>query len=150
MVIFTCRLASEPNVSGFRLHAPLMLTVSVLQSKGIKEECVVVLHLRRGFHVIDWILATLKAGGAFVYVDPSLNDSRKRAILATSDPALIITDDSFVDNRQWADGYGEILLSHMAVEEVALVAEPEPLRKSKPQELAYVIFTSGTTGTSFD
>ena len=127
-----------------------MLMFLVLQSKGIKEERVVVLHLRRGFHVIEWIIATLKAGGAFVYIEPGLNDSRKHSILATSDPALIITDDSSVGSPPWADGHQEILVSHMAIEDVALVAEPKPLRKSKLQDLAYVIFTSGTTGTSLN
>ena len=123
-----------------------MLIVLVLQSKGIEKECVVALHLRRGFQVIDWILATLKAGGAFVYIDPSLNDSRKQAILAISDPVLIITEDELVDNRQWAYGYEHSLLSHMSIEDVASVVEPGPSRNPKPQDLAYIICTSGSTG----
>jgi amino acid adenylation domain-containing protein len=105
-----------------------------LRRRGIGRESKVVLHLRRGHAVFDWILAVLKAGAAFVYLDPDFAEEQKRKVLANAEPDLII------DERQ-----AEELLTTQSPE-----TDDNNLAATKygtaDADLAYLIYTSGSTG----
>lgn len=50
----------------------------------------VLVHLRRGFAVIEWYLAILKCGGAIVYLDHEASERRKAAFVSNCKPTLIV------------------------------------------------------------
>lgn len=106
------------------------------------------LHLHRGFHVLEWILATHKAGGAFVYLDPKFSDMRKRTVVKISKPAVIITENDTIHDQSWVDDFTGRLIDHLPISSM----DPEPqaliIPDTRPDDLAYMIFTSGSTGTS--
>ncbi|KAF4631120.1 hypothetical protein G7Y89_g7005 [Cudoniella acicularis] len=118
-------------------------TAHILISNGVIRECTVILHLERGFQVIQWIVATLKAGGAFVYIDPKLPESRKQSILNQTKPTVVVM--GIADGKcQWLGDFRGTRVVH--TDELELEISTEPLPKTEAQDLAYIIYTSGSTG----
>lgn len=108
-----------------------------------------ILHLQRGFHLLEWILATLKAGGAYVYLDPNLPEDRKKLVIsiAAGPNSILVTDDELPQDAEWVKGFTGTVFSHQQALEFSR-PDPEPVTKRvEPGNLAYIIFTSGSTGT---
>lgn len=115
---------------------------------GVSAESVVILHLQRGFHLIEWILATLKAGGAYVYLDPKLPGDRKRLVIsiASGKNSVLVTDDALPRDAEWAQVFPGTVVSHQEASELSR-PDPEPaMRQVEPGDMAYIVFTSGSTG----
>ncbi|GAA4033864.1 non-ribosomal peptide synthetase [Allokutzneria multivorans] len=94
-----------------------------LIADGAGPEKIVALRLPRSADMVIAILAVLKAGAAYLPIDPKLPAERIDFMLSDARPALVLTSlPSTVD----------------PMEEL-----PEPL----PSHAAYVIYTSGSTGT---
>ncbi|KAG8418963.1 putative Hybrid PKS-NRPS biosynthetic cluster [Metarhizium acridum] len=113
--------------------------------EGVGKECKVILSLQRGFAVIEWILAVLKAGAAFVYVDPNL-EPQKSAVVASCKPTLIVDDET-------ADHLIAENANHIRVENESGMETGEmdatlklPKDDTSDDDLAYIIYTSGSTG----
>ena len=119
----------------------------------VTGECVVAIMLPRDSDLLYAAqLAVLKAGAAFMCIDPAFPDDRINSLLADSDAAVLVTDASGRKRTRGlvatvfdagllaangdADGYAE--------SDGLTPARPEWLG---PSSLAYVIYTSGTTGT---
>ncbi|EMF01223.1 amino acid adenylation domain-containing protein [Streptomyces mobaraensis NBRC 13819 = DSM 40847] len=93
-------------------------------------------------------LAILKAGGAFLGIDPAHPEARRRAVLEDSRPALLVVD-----------GHGRGLLPEgleglpvLALDEVPDARDDDEKADGLPpacgaDDPAYVIYTSGSTGT---
>jgi amino acid adenylation domain-containing protein len=88
--------------------------------------------------LIEWILAVLKSGAAFVYLDPDLSEVQKSAIVANCKPTLIV-EEAMVE---------ELTRSY-------LISSPQfdatdDVEQAKygtaDGDLAYIIYTSGSTG----
>lgn len=90
------------------------------------------------------MLAVLKTGGAFVTLDTSLPDSRLQSIVQQVDPALIIT--SMLNRTRSLQLYPRVTV----VDWAHLSDLRDPIQGSLPtvsaSSLAYVVFTSGSTG----
>ncbi len=87
-------------------------------------------------------LGVLRAGSAYVCVDPSFPDEQLGHILGDAAPALLVTDQAGHERAVRAGYTG-------AVQRVDGPAEPaaQPvIAPAAPPGLAYVIYTSGTTG----
>ena len=95
--------------------------------------------------MIEWILATLKAGGAFVYLDPALPELRKQSILDTSKASVIVMDEIPTEGSAWLAEHREHVVIHDTAE-LVLPPEDQPLPEIGPNDLAYIIYTSGSTG----
>ncbi|MBW8873325.1 MAG: amino acid adenylation domain-containing protein, partial [Acidobacteria bacterium] len=117
----------------------------VLRRLGVRRESRVALCMERSVDLVVGLLAALKAGGAFVVLDPVQPARRLRQILADAAPAVVLTHAAAEEALlpAWA---GPVL----RVEE-ASGAEPEsgeaPGLPALPEQLAYVVYTSGSTGT---
>lgn len=92
-------------------------------------------------------IAALKAGAAYVCIDPSFPDERMRTLLEDSEAVALLTDAAGVERMGTLipEGMGLLDLAALAEggEEVGPAVDPEWLR---PSSLAYSIYTSGTTG----
>ncbi|MGX7829145.1 non-ribosomal peptide synthetase [Actinokineospora sp. 24-640] len=97
------------------------------------------IHLERG---LDWVvaaLAALKAGAAYLPLDPDYPADRLATLCADSGTAVVI-----------ADGRARTSLPGTTVVDIAVaetVPSMSPQRTSTPDDLAYVMYTSGSTGT---
>ncbi|HET7461732.1 MAG TPA: amino acid adenylation domain-containing protein [Longimicrobium sp.] len=113
-----------------------------LRALGVGPEVRVGVCVERGLEMILGPLAVLKAGGAFLPLDPALPDERLRYMVRDGGAALVLAQDAWaprfagvpvlaLDGRAWADapdgnlGRGGLTPAHAA----------------------YVVYTSGSTGT---
>jgi len=90
------------------------------------------------------LLATLKAGCAYVPLDPTHPVPRLRHILNDADVAALITDGT-VDGDLVKAGTPTIHLRR-EIGAIAASSPAQPAVTVKPDDLAYVIYTSGSTG----
>jgi amino acid adenylation domain-containing protein len=88
-------------------------------------------------------MAVLKAGGAYLPLDPAYPEERLRYMLSDSGAELLLTQRALVS--QLGDVSATVLCIE-ASEEWAEESEENPATAIAPQNLAYVIYTSGSTG----
>ena len=120
---------------------------SRLRALGVGPESRVAVALPRGAGEVVALLATLRAGGGYVPVDPSHPVERVRIILEDAAPQVLIAPaDSPLREAVPA---GTRLLDPAAPGESGgeAVAAALPAQAAAPSgQLAYVLFTSGSTG----
>jgi non-ribosomal peptide synthetase component F len=122
-----------------------------LRSLGAGPGRFVGIYLDRSDRSLISILAVLKAGAAYVPLDPVYPSDRIRHILQDADVGILVTDDS---RSSVAAAWGAPL--HVVVLDTPLVldglARQSTTRLSPadtgvaPTDLCYVMYTSGTTG----
>ncbi|MFP2902683.1 non-ribosomal peptide synthetase, partial [Corallococcus sp. 4LFB] len=116
-----------------------------LRSMGVGPEVRVALCLERSVEAIIALLAVLKAGGAFVPLDPGAPSARKDFVLRDSGAAVLVTTEAACGD--WSPyGAQELWLDVEQAGLGALSHEPLPALTG-PEHLAYVLYTSGSTGT---
>ena len=113
-----------------------------LRHLGVGPDTIVAVCLPRSSHTVVALLAVLKAGGAFVPLDPGHPVDRLRSLLAETASPVLITQQSL--KSQFAGSNVTLIV----VDDEALVqsAERPPELDATPNNLAYVIYTSGSTG----
>jgi enterobactin synthetase component F len=112
-----------------------------LAANGVVQGDIVGVMLPRSAETVTLVLATMKIGAAFLLIDPALPAARVAAMIADARPMLVVT-------RRAA---GALIPPGMATlfldDAPAGASTPaRPGRDVRPEDLAYVIFTSGTTG----
>lgn len=110
-----------------------------LRAKGVGPDDIAGVITDRSFEMIIAILGVLKAGGAYMPIDPEYPDERKGYMLKNSGTKVLLTKKRFelpyegitlyLDDPSLFDNDASNLI---------------PI--SKPADLAYIIYTSGSTG----
>lgn len=120
------------------LHRRARAAAAWLQANGAGREDLVGLVMTRGPEQIVGILATLLAGAAYLPVDADLPAARRDYLLRDGRVRCVLT------NTDWAtDDYPVLHLDADAEPPADGTLEPVP---AEPDDLAYVLYTSGTTG----
>nr|WP_279292536.1 amino acid adenylation domain-containing protein [Methylobacterium goesingense] len=111
---------------------------------GVRAETRVAVALPRSARQIAAFLAILRAGGAFLPLDPGLPPARIAALLADAQPRLVLGDP---DTRARLAAVPD-LPDALDLDALDLSREPAtaPAVPLHPDQLAYVIHTSGSTG----
>ncbi|MEV4603146.1 amino acid adenylation domain-containing protein [Amycolatopsis sp. NPDC049253] len=115
-----------------------------LRRLGAGPERIVAVHLPRGLDLAVTLLAVLKAGGAYLPVDPDLPAGRKQLMLGDSGAALVVTHAGLADAVR-APGV-EVLACDTVRAEVAAEPGTAPDVVVLPGNAAYLLYTSGSTG----
>jgi amino acid adenylation domain-containing protein len=119
-----------------------------LRARGVGPEVLVALCVERGARMLEALLAVLKAGGAYLPLDPDYPADRIAWMLADSGARVLVTQSALLD-RLPLDGIDPVLLDR---DEAQIAARPETAPAIPyslfpiPSTLAYVIYTSGSTG----
>ncbi|EPR07516.1 non-ribosomal peptide synthetase, partial [Ruminiclostridium papyrosolvens] len=121
-----------------------------LSNKGVGEDSVVALLLERSFDMITAILGVLKAGGAYLPIDPEYPCERIVSIINDSSTKVLVTQKEIYENiglsEYFEDSSIDILLMNGADTEFENES-PENLECiSTSDNFAYVMYTSGSTG----
>ncbi|MFD9904203.1 amino acid adenylation domain-containing protein [Streptomyces sp. NPDC059063] len=112
-----------------------------LAGRGVGPESVVAVSLPRSADLVVGLLAVLKAGAAYLPVDPKYPSHRLEAIFGEARPRLVLTDSATVDVLPRHDA-PDVLLDKLDLS--GDVPGPEPTVHAG--QLAYVMYTSGSTG----
>ncbi|KAF6826550.1 non-ribosomal peptide synthetase [Colletotrichum plurivorum] len=117
---------------------------SELQNCGVGPESAVALLFEKSMWNVVATLAVLKAGGAFVPLDASMPDARISYILQKAQTKAVLTSWSFGDRLRELSG------SVLTLGDTWLQSTPTPTSWNPtpvcPWNLAYIMFTSGSTG----
>jgi amino acid adenylation domain-containing protein len=120
-----------------------------LRCVGVQSERIVAICLERSPELVIAMLAVLKAGGAYLPLDPVYPGERIAFMLRDSGACALIVDSATRAIAAHADAQSRITVVDIGQEEPAAVAAAvtPQLAESAPGDLAYVIYTSGSTGT---
>src|SRR5262249_12596334 len=117
---------------------------------GVGPETVVGIALDRSVEMVVALLGIMKAGGAYLPLDPNYPEARLTFILADAAPGLVLTSSRL---RSGLPQTVNVLSLDAAEVQVALGQQPasnptdaERHASLLPQHSAYVIYTSGSTG----
>ncbi|WP_321861699.1 non-ribosomal peptide synthetase [Burkholderia cenocepacia] len=104
------------------------------------------LWFRPGFDTIVAMLAVLRAGAAYVPLDPGYPDARVLTLLEDARPAVVLTERALAASLPAAAHVNPAVWSIDDDDANAPPVARGPLPAPDPDALAYVIFTSGSTG----
>lgn len=103
------------------------------------ENSLIGVQLERSFEMVVALLAILKAGCGYVPVDPSYPTERKNYIIKDASADILITHSSF-------DFRPEITVINVDSPDCFTGDTSNPVIERNPEHLAYVEYTSGSTG----
>lgn len=101
--------------------------------------------LPRSCDLVVALLAVLKAGGAFLPLDPTHPDRRLRQLVADCGAGLVVT--SRGHRRRFSPGLAQPVLVEEHVSGGSRGGASEVPDESRARDPAYLIYTAGTTGT---
>ncbi len=116
-----------------------------LQTKGVSSGILVVIYIERSFEMIISVLAVLKAGGAYIPVDPQHSKNRLEDVLNDSKATLLLTKTKQFDTLSLQYNFIPIIAVDDYLSSVKNIFT-EDLTKGTADDLAYIIYTSGTSG----
>ncbi|AUS80725.1 non-ribosomal peptide synthetase [Actinoalloteichus sp. AHMU CJ021] len=122
-----------------------------LAALGTAPERVVAVCLPRGAAFVTALVGVLRAGGAYVPLDPALPSARLRHVLADAGATSVVTDLATADRFPTTpvvavDAAGVVVDPDGEAAEVAAPPLPAVSEVGHPDCLAYVVYTSGSTG----
>src|SRR5579859_3430536 len=127
-----------------------------LQRLDVGPEVLVGICVERSPEMIVGLLATLKAGGAFIPLDPSHPQERLDFMLQDSQATVVLTQQYLVQklpqgrrvSDQVKQGGGNVTIVCLDTDFEIIGQEPvtNPVSAVSSENLAYVIYTSGSTG----
>ncbi|MFD2934793.1 amino acid adenylation domain-containing protein [Spirosoma flavum] len=114
-----------------------------LIQKGIKVGDIIGIALDRSPDMLIAMLATLKAGAAYLPLDPDYPQDRLTFMLADSSAKMLITSKKY--SKHLHSQAEEILIENV-LEESIVYAKDKPDSLVTGDDLAYLLYTSGSTG----
>jgi amino acid adenylation domain-containing protein len=115
-----------------------------LQSLGVKPDVLVGICVERSIEMVVGMLGVLKAGAAYVPLDPAYPPDRLSFMVEDAQISILLTERSMMANLELAVDLSICLDSESAVFKSA--PEDNPLDLATSDDLAYIIYTSGSTG----
>ncbi|OLF06968.1 hypothetical protein BLA60_29350 [Actinophytocola xinjiangensis] len=136
--VVTWRGRTPDTVDYAGLDAAANRVAAHLLARGVRPGDLVGVCLHRGLDAVAAPLGVLRAGAAYLPLDPDYPPDRLAYMLADADAALVLTEPSLRD-RVTADGVPVVCVGDLPAAAPVSVAVT-------PDDAAYVIYTSGSTG----
>jgi len=116
----------------------------LINEHKIRFDTPIVLCLERSEQMLITILAILKAGGAYVPIDPEIPLERIQYILEDTKTSIVITQEAYCNHF---DQLNCIFIDGQTTQaKLSKEHSSNPELSIKSHHLAYVLYTSGTTG----
>jgi amino acid adenylation domain-containing protein len=162
--LFEQRVAERPQAVALTLGADSLTYCELnaranrlaahLRDRGVAADVLVGIHLDRSFELIVTILATLKAGGAYLPLDLACPEDRLRFQVRDAGTKVVLTDSRLAGRFEEdvapvicldrdAESFANERVTDSNVADASAENFPVP---THPDDLAYVIYTSGSTG----
>ncbi|MCK4258178.1 MAG: amino acid adenylation domain-containing protein, partial [Halanaerobiales bacterium] len=117
------------------------LLAAKLRAAGIKANEIVAIMVERSVEMIIGYLGVLKAGGAYLPIDPEYPKARIEYMLQDSNAKLLLTEDKLMNSVEFSGQMIDLKDPNLYLGEVKFLDNINNCR-----DLAYLIYTSGTTG----
>ncbi|MEV8375653.1 amino acid adenylation domain-containing protein [Kribbella sp. NPDC056861] len=147
----TALVAGERQFTFAEFHAEVNRYARLLLEEGVRPEHRIALLLPRDERTVIAMFAVFAIGAAYVPVDSELPDERISYMIEVAEPTVTLVTDRDVDRLTGAVGKVVNLDSAPTVDRLARIAAG-PITAAERggqislDNLAYIIFTSGTTG----
>ncbi len=139
----TALLFEDTSLSYAELDAESNRLAAYLLQLGVEAESLVPVCLDRSADLIITLLGILKAGAAFVPLDPRYPQERIREMLLDTGYKIAITSSEY---RDLFDSDAQILTLDALQPLLGLLPATALPARGTADSLAYVMFTSGSTG----
>lgn len=117
-----------------------------LQKRGITRESLVAVMVDRSVEMIVAVLGIMKAGAAYVPVDPVYPEERIEYMLRDCGTTIVLTQSHLTGWLKTMDFMGEVVDLATLPLQPEMDSNKQYISTYEPSSLAYVIYTSGTTG----
>ncbi|HEX2081374.1 MAG TPA: amino acid adenylation domain-containing protein, partial [Longimicrobium sp.] len=117
-----------------------------LRALGVQPGVIAAVRAERSVEAVVAIVAVLKAGGAYLPLDPSLPAERQAYMLADSGAALLLDGTGAPAPHGWAGRVADLTTELAAAADTPAIPYSLFPIPCSPDDLAYVIYTSGSTG----
>ncbi len=146
---FIAAVDDECRLTFRRLIERSATVADALRSNGVSPDCLVAVQIERSVDMVVAVMGVMLAGGAFVPIDPALPDLRQQRIAADSGARVMVTRRKF--RSVWQErGLRTLAIEDLKLNERTASVDVATLRQwlteVKPKHLAYVMYTSGSTG----
>ncbi|UZW63316.1 amino acid adenylation domain-containing protein [Lysobacter enzymogenes] len=115
-----------------------------LSGLGVGPEVIVGLCLERSIEMVVAVLGVLKAGGAYLPLDPKYPRERLAYMLEDSAVPILVAQQHLLE--QLPSTWSQVVCLEEAADDIARQSAANPSIDLVPENLAYVIYTSGSTG----
>ena len=115
-----------------------------LIDKGVKKGNLVAVAMEKGWEQIAAVLGILNSGAAFVPIDIDLPDERIKHLLARSEVNVVLTQSKLEDKIKLFNKFTICCVDEFALDKQKI---PEINTIQEVDDLAYVLYTSGSTDT---
>jgi amino acid adenylation domain-containing protein len=152
--IFEDQVEQTPNVTAVRfggreltyaeLNQRANQLAHYLRKHGVGPEVLVAICMERSLELPVALLAVLKAGGAYIPLDPAYPRERLSFILEETRAPVVLTERALAESQSFAG----VCVIRLDVDAALFATESEenPRTDVTEENLCYVIYTSGSTG----
>ncbi|WP_139488459.1 non-ribosomal peptide synthase/polyketide synthase [Brevibacillus dissolubilis] len=138
-------VSGEQTITYAELNRRANQLAHYLQKQGVSTETLVGICVERSVEMLVGLLGILKAGAAYVPMDPTYPQERLAFMMEDANMPLVLTQDRL---RSALEPCTRTLISlDSEWELIAQESEETPTLTVTADHLAYVIYTSGSTGT---
>ncbi|GKS63650.1 hypothetical protein YTPLAS72_09540 [Nitrospira sp.] len=127
-----------------QLNAQANQLARYLQTLGAKPGATVGIGFDRSLEMVVALLAVMKTGAAYVPLDPEFPRDRIRFMAQNASVAAVLTTSKLSD--RFDTRICRLLCPDREAERIAQEAEHDLSPVATPQDLAYILYTSGSTG----
>jgi amino acid adenylation domain-containing protein len=117
-----------------------------LRSLGVGSEVLVGLCVERNFALLIGALGILKAGGAYVPLDWTYPPDRVRFMIDDTQAPVLVTQRSLLQHVPQTNA--RIVCLDTDWEQIAECETGNPHKAARAEDMAYIMYTSGSTGVS--
>ena len=152
--LFETQAARTPNLTAVNFEGQRLTyrtlneqanqLANYLRKQGVGPGVLVGVCLDRSLQLVVGLLGVLKAGGAYVPLDPDYPETRLAFMLDDAQVAVLLTQAKFESRFP----QGDVWLVRLDADREAVSQESDgnPDNGVSPKDLAYVLYTSGSTG----
>jgi amino acid adenylation domain-containing protein len=146
----TAVVFEDEQVSFAELDVRVTQLAQYLEKLGVGPEVLVAICVERSLEMVVGILGIIKAGGAYLPLDPAYPVDRLSFMLQDSGASVVLTQQSLQD--RFASQHPSVVCLDSDWKEVSRqstenILNTQPIAAAvSPLNLAYVIYTSGSTG----
>lgn len=135
----------QSNLTYQELNQKANQLAHYLKSLGVKREDIVSILLDKSLESIISILAVLKAGAAYLPIDINYPKERIDYMIRDSKSNILLTTNQYINKANSTVQIVNISLDNQNIYEKNYETN-NPINENKSRDLAYIMYTSGSTG----